>query len=259
MARRPRLPWVEAGQPLPSPEQAPPEFEGLIAAGADLSADRLLEAYGRGMFPWYSDGQPVLWWSPNPRMVLYLDRLRVTRSLTKTLRRVAAPGGWRITLDQAFPTVMRACAAPRAGQGGTWITEDIIAAYTALHRRGLAHSVEVWGPAEDDADGQATDTGDQLIGGLYGVSLGRMFFGESMFARRTDASKVALVSWARQLQALGFRVIDCQQDTSHLASFGAITIPRRRFLDELAELTVLPAPDWGAIRLALPELALPQV
>ena len=250
MARRPRLPWIEPGQPLPPVSEALPELDGLIAAGIDLSADRLIEAYQHGIFPWYSEGQPVLWWSTDPRMVLYVDRLRVTRSLTKTLRRVAGPGGWQITLDRAFDQVMRACAEPRADQDGTWITEDIIAAYTALHRRGFAHSVEIWAPSETGS----SDAPPALIGGLYGVSLGRMFFGESMFTRRTDASKVALVAWVHQLKALGFRVIDCQQHTRHLASFGAVPIARAQFLDELAELTALPAPDWGAVRLALPQV-----
>ena len=217
------------------------EPNGLLAAGADLSADRLIEAYSQGIFPWYSDGQPVLWWSPDPRMVLFVDEFKLSRSLTKTLRRLARGGDWTISRNRCFERVMQECSQPRDGQDGTWITDDIIAAYGQLHRRGLAHSVEIW-------------EGDELIGGLYGVALGRMFYGESMFARRTDASKVALASWVFQLRGLGFRVIDCQQNTGHLASLGAREIGRSSFLALVGQQSAQPAPDWHTVYLDFPQV-----
>jgi leucyl/phenylalanyl-tRNA---protein transferase len=225
------LTWIEPHQPLPPPETARLEPNGLIAAGRDLSARRLLEAYGQGIFPWYSQGQPVLWWSPDPRMVVFVDEFQPSRSLRKTLRRVQETGSWTVTLDRAFIQVMQACAAPRPGQDGTWITRDIIKAYHALHQAGHAHSVEVWAH-------------DKLVGGLYGVSIGRMFFGESMFARRTDASKIAMARLALQLGRWGFPMIDCQLETDHLLSLGAEHIPRRRFVKEVARLTREPEPSW---------------
>jgi leucyl/phenylalanyl-tRNA--protein transferase len=249
MARSPALRWITENEPLPPPARALREPNGLLCAGVDLSDRRLLEAYRQGIFPWYSVGQPVLWWSPDPRMVLYLDDFKESRSLVKTVRRVSQPGGWTISLDRCFCDVMRACAEPRPDQDGTWITDEIVAAYSALAARGMAHSVEIW----EDAH---TGTGEpaRLIGGFYGVAIGRMFYGESMFARRTDASKVALLSWVHCLRALGFRVIDCQQRTRHLASLGAAEIDRRRFLDEVAELTALPSPDWSAVKLEFPKV-----
>lgn len=263
MSGRPRtpLPWVGTHDPLPDPRLAWREPNGLLAAGADLSPERLLEAYARGIFPWYSDGQPVLWWSPDPRMVLYLDEFRLHRSLAKTIRRnclagatASAPAApavglaeqsgsfaprWRVTLDQAFGEVMRACAAPRDEEGGTWITAQILSAYQGLHRMGRAHSVEVW-------------EGARLVGGLYGVAIGRMFYGESMFARATDASKVAIAALVCTLKKQDFRVIDCQQNTRHLASLGAREIPREAFLNEVAGLIRQPGPDWRAMRIELP-------
>ncbi|TXL63551.1 leucyl/phenylalanyl-tRNA--protein transferase [Zeimonas arvi] len=235
------LPWVGAHEPLPDPRLAWHEPNGLLAAGADLSPERLLEAYARGIFPWYSDGQPVLWWSPDPRMVLYLDEFRLHRSLAKTIRKNCAAEAprWRVTLDQAFGEVMRACAAPRDEDGGTWITAQILSAYQGLHRMGRAHSVEVW-------------EGARLVGGLYGVAIGRMFYGESMFARVTDASKVAIAALVCTLEKQDFRVIDCQQNTRHLASLGAREIPREAFLNELAGLIRQPGPDWRAMRIELP-------
>jgi leucyl/phenylalanyl-tRNA--protein transferase len=269
------LPWVRAHDPLPDPRTAWRDPNGLLAAGADLSPARLLEAYRQGIFPWYSEGQPVLWWSPDPRMVLYLDEFRLHRSLARTIRRQRSadpsaqppPGGsradagdrtgayessgqaapeqdsaarWTLAVDRDFEAVMRACAQPRDADGGTWITEEILAAYLQLHRLGYAHSVEV------RQDGL-------LVGGLYGVSIGRMFYGESMFTRIPDASKVALASLARTLRRHGFRMLDCQQDTRHLASLGARTIPRARFLDEVAELTGQAGPDWRALGIELPD------
>jgi leucyl/phenylalanyl-tRNA--protein transferase len=206
--------------------------EGLLAAGGDLRAERLLEAYRHGIFPWYNEGQPILWWSPDPRAVLYPSELHVSRSLRKTLRR----GEYRVTLDTAFRAVMSACAGRRAGmpmdgQPHTWITAAMAEAYAGLHEKGHAHSVEVW-----TGDGP----GAVLAGGLYGVALGGAFFGESMFSRRTDASKVALVWLARQLSARGFRFIDCQLPSAHLFSMGAREIPRRRFVGELQAALSLP-------------------
>jgi leucyl/phenylalanyl-tRNA--protein transferase len=233
------LAWVEPDQPLPPARQALREPNGLLAAGADLSANRLLEAYRGGVFPWYSAGQPVLWWSPDPRMVLFLDEFKVTRSLAKTLRRLRGDARCRVTLDTAFARVMRECAAPRPGQDGTWITPAIRNAYGELHARGFAHSVEVW------FDGT-------IAGGLYGVAIGRMFYGESMFARVTDASKVALAALVRVLREAGFSVIDCQQNTGHLASLGAREIDREHFLRMVSQFTELPAPDWRGLHAEIP-------
>lgn len=234
------LTWVEPGQPLPPAHTALREPNGLLAAGRDLSPRRLLEAYGKGIFPWYSQGQPVLWWSPDPRMVAFVDEFEPSRSLRRTLRRVARTGEWSVTLDTAFVAVMRACAAPREGQDGTWITPDIVAAYHGLHRLGHAHSVEVW--AQRD-----------LVGGLYGVSIGRMFFGESMFTRVTDASKAAYAALLAMLRRLGFTMVDCQQSTGHLASLGAREISRKEFLARIGELCELPGPDWSKVRIEWPE------
>lgn len=241
MSRSPHrvLAWLGPDDPLPEPSRAWHAPNGLLAASAHLSIERLLEAYHRGIFPWYSDGQPVLWWSPDPRMVLHLPELRVSRSLRKTLRAAQRDGRWRVTLDACFERVMHECAAPRAGQDGTWITADIAAAYGALHRQGAAHSVELW------QDGQ-------LAGGLYGVSIGRMFFGESMFAHVSDASKVALWSLVELLREHEFSVLDCQQNTAHLASLGAREISRVSFLQQVAELAAQPGPHWRELDIELP-------
>jgi len=190
---------------------------GLLAVGGDLRPERLILAYSLGIFPWYSEGQPILWHSPDPRMVLRAEDLRVSRSLQKTLRKRP----YRITLDQAFPKVVECCArVPRPGQRGTWITRGMKKAYTELHRRGVAHSVEAW-------------SGDALVGGLYGVSLGAVFFGESMFAKKPDASKVAFVTLVEHLHRSGICLIDCQVYTQHLARFGAAEWPRRSYLAAL--------------------------
>lgn len=233
--------WVEPNQKLPPPTQALTDPNGLLAAGRDLSPARLLEAYSAGVFPWYSEGQPVLWWSPDPRMVLFTDEFRISRSFAKTLRRVRAEGHWRVTLDAAFAEVVHECAAPRPDQDGTWITPQIAAAYTALHRAGNAHSVEVW---EDDA----------LVGGLYGVTIGRMYYGESMFARRTDASKCALAALVGLLRTLAYPMIDCQQNTRHLASLGAREIPRLEFLARLADLCAAPQSGWQRAAIEFPDV-----
>ncbi len=241
MARQPKrvLAWLGPDDPLPDPATAWNDPNGLLAASAHVTVERLLEAYARGIFPWYSDGQPVLWWSPDPRMVLHLDEMRVSRSLRKTIRAARREARWRVTLDACFERVMRECAAPRQGQDGTWITEEILAAYCALHRIGSAHSVEVW-------------RDETLVGGLYGVSIGRMFYGESMFAREPDASKTALVSLGALLRNHRFSVIDCQQSTRHLASLGAREVPRAEFLERIGELVRQPGPDWRALSIDLP-------
>jgi leucyl/phenylalanyl-tRNA--protein transferase len=212
------IPWLRDGAPFPPVAKALKSPNGLLCAGGDLSPERLVEAYRRGIFPWYSEGDPILWWSPDPRMVLFPGELKVSRSL----RKVVALGTYEIRVDSAFSRVMEECAAPRNNQSGTWIVPDIVAAYTRLHVRGFAHSVESW------LDGE-------LVGGLYGVSLGEAFFGESMFSRATDASKVALVALVERLAQAGCRVIDCQQATPHLASLGAREIPRAAFAQLLAQ------------------------
>ena len=218
------IPWLDPDDPFPPVESALREPNGLLAAGADLSPRRLLAAYARGIFPWFNDEDPTLWWSPDPRMVLYLDELRVTRSL----RRVIRSGRFEVRADTAFLDVMAACAEPREGQDGTWITPAMLDAYGALASLGFAHSIESW------LDGQ-------LVGGLYGVAIGRMFYGESMFTRQSDASKVAFAHLVAQLRRWGFRLIDCQMSTAHLASLGAREIPRETFVREIGDLIGLPA------------------
>jgi len=199
--------------------------EGLLAVGGDLRVERLLEAYRHGIFPWYNDDQPILWWSPDPRAVLFPDQLHISRSLKRTMRL----GGFTVTLDTRFRDVMQGCAGPRPQypDGGTWITEEMMEAYVQLHELGYAHSVEAWQEG-------------QLVGGLYGVALGGIFFGESMFTRVPDASKVALVSLVRQLQAWDFRIFDCQQPSRHIKMLGAEDISRRDFLNHLADALTLP-------------------
>jgi leucyl/phenylalanyl-tRNA---protein transferase len=215
--------WLGPSDPFPPVDTALTEPNGLLAAGGDLTAARLLDAYQRGIFPWSSDDEPMLWWSPDPRMVLFVDEFRVSRSLRRRIR----SGALRVTVDTAFQGVIRGCADLRRDGEGTWITEEIAAAYRELFRRGHAHSIETW-------------SGDALVGGLYGVSIGRMFYGESMFARESDASKVALALAVRQLARWGFRMIDCQMSTTHLASLGAREIPRREFVATLQTLTAEP-------------------
>ena len=209
---------------FPPVEQATPE--GLLAIGGDLSSDRLLEAYKRGIFPWYSAGQPILWWSPDPRAVLFFDNFKISRSLSKQLRRKI----YTTSFDKCFRQVVESCAAPRKKDpvGGTWITQEMISAYDQLHAMGYAHSVETWHD-------------NKLVGGLYGLAIGRGFFGESMFSAMTDASKVALASLVAQLKRWNFAFIDCQLSSQHILSLGAVELPRARFLKELA--AALDAPD----------------
>jgi leucyl/phenylalanyl-tRNA---protein transferase len=213
------IPYLEPTDSFPPLERALRRPNGLLAAGRDLSVATLVDAYTHGIFPWFGEGEPILWWSPDPRMVLFPAELHVPQSLARRMKR----DDYRVTADTAFDRVIRGCAAPRADQAGTWITRRMIIAYERLHAAGFAHSVETW-------------VGAELAGGLYGVAIGRAFFGESMFARRTDASKIALVRLVRQLQAWSFGVIDCQMRTAHLASFGARDIPRRDFSAVLAPL-----------------------
>jgi leucyl/phenylalanyl-tRNA--protein transferase len=206
------------------------EPNGLLAAGGDLSAERLVAAYRHGCFPWYQDNQPILWWSPDPRTVLFPDELHVSRSLAKILRQ--AP--FQVTFDHAFAKVIEACAAPRDYAEGTWITTPMQRAYLELHRRGIAHSVEVW------RDGE-------LVGGLYGLAMGQLFFGESMFSRADNASKVGFVTLVEQLRAWDFALIDCQMPTQHLQSFGARPISRADFADCLTRYIDLPSKaSWSA-------------
>lgn len=254
------IPLLEHRIYFPPVTQALRSPNGLLAAGGDLSTSRLLEAYRHGIFPWFSEGEPILWWSPDPRMVLFPGEFKLSHSLRKTLRK----GHHEVRTDTAFEQVMRACAAPREGanggcdtvrdsdecgssrqaalpapegsaspsQGGTWIHEEMICAYCELHRLGYAHSIETW-------------MNGQLAGGLYGIALGRMFYGESMFSRRTDASKIALAHLAAQLKRWDFGMIDCQMNTPHLASLGAREIPRKEFIARLQELiNYAPVTAW---------------
>jgi leucyl/phenylalanyl-tRNA--protein transferase len=218
------IPWLEAGDPFPSPETALADPPGLLCAGGDLSTARLLDAYRQGIFPWYSGSQPILWWTPDPRMVLRLEDLRVTRSLAKSRRN----RGYEVRVDTAFGRVLEACAAPRR-EAGTWLGPAMREAYLRLHLEGHAHSFETW------LEGR-------LVGGLYGVALGRMFYGESMFSRATDASKVALLGLVDALRPRGFPMIDCQVHTPLLESLGAREIPRAQFLRALPALVNYPQP-----------------
>ena len=259
------IPWLTDDTPFPSVERALRSPNGLLAAGGDLSVPRLLAAYRSGIFPWFNPGEPILWWCPDPRMVLIPGDLRVSRSLAKMLRN----GRFEVRCDTVFEQVMHGCAAPRTKnrvghpggcdtllakpadcgngrptappapegsaspcQGGTWIGEDMVKAYCTLHQQGYAHSVETW------LDGK-------LVGGLYGISIGRMFYGESMFSDVSNASKIALAHLARQLERWGFGMIDCQMSTPHLASLGAREIPRSEFIARLQELIhYAPVTDW---------------
>jgi leucyl/phenylalanyl-tRNA---protein transferase len=217
------IPWLGPRDPFPSVDEALAEPNGLLAAGGDLSPERLLDAYARGIFPWFNDEDPVLWWSPDPRMVLFPREIHMSR----TLRREIRSARFSVTLDRAFQAVMEGCAEPRPTQDGTWITGVMLRAYAQLAGLGHAHSVEAW------VDGE-------LAGGLYGVAIGRIFYGESMFSRRSNASKVALAWLARQLDRWRFDLIDCQMSTDHLASLGARENPRADFLRPLARGAALP-------------------
>lgn len=219
------IPWLNPdSHEFPDPANALIDPEGLLAVGGDLSPERILAAYHRGIFPWFNPGDPILWWSPSPRTVVFPERLHISRSLRKTLRQ----GIYRVTFDTCFRDVMKACAAPRSYADETWISDEIIDGYCALHERGFAHSVEVW-------------RDNELVGGLYGIALGRIFFGESMFSRADNASKVGFAHLVRQLNSWDFRLIDCQVANRHLFSLGAVEIPREEFRQMLLKFVNEPA------------------
>lgn len=229
------LPWLAPGEAFPPPEQAwgtGDPIPGLLAAGGVLDVPTLRRAYAEGIFPWYSADQPILWWSPDPRMVLRTHHFRLHPSLRKEIRTGLRSGRLEVKVDTAFEQVIQACAhTPRAGQSGTWIVPDMVHAYTALHHAGHAHSVETWWEG-------------RLVGGLYCVNLGRMVFGESMFSHRSNASKMALAGLIACCKAWGVQAIDCQQNTAHLSSLGASEEPRSRFLLTVREAIREPAPTW---------------
>ena len=229
------IPWLEPDTPFPPVDMALTEQQGaagLLAAGADLTPERLLDAYRQGIFPWFSEGQPILWWSTDPRMVLLTKHFKLSKSLIKTRRKWQKNQNIEFKFDTAFETVMRACAAPRRDGAGTWISEPMINAYTKLHQRGYAHSSEVW-------------ENGVLIGGLYGICIGRMFYGESMFSRVSDASKLALAELVLFLRTQNVQLIDCQQETNHLASLGAAPIARQEFIQWIQQATLEPPiTDW---------------
>jgi len=227
-----RIPILRAGmhEEFPDANLALDEPKGLLAAGGDLSPERLLDAYRHGVFPWYSQGEPILWWSPDPRMVFATDRIHVAARLRRWLRGCQ----WTIRADTAFIEVMRACAAPRAQQSGTWITTVMLTAYQRLHALGSAHSVEVY-------------AADRLVGGIYGVAIGRMFFGESMFSAASNGSKVALIALCKTLHEWGYPLLDAQVASPHLQTLGAFEMPRSRFLCEVERLCAEPHPsgNWN--------------
>lgn len=250
--REPRLPMLDADPtaPFPPAGSALRDPDGLLAFGGDLSPPRLLNAYAHGIFPWYSDGQPLLWWSPDPRMVFRTDGVHLPRRFRRTLRGLP----WVATADTAFDAVVAACAdTPRRGQRGTWITAEMRAAYCALHRLGHAHSIEVRERGEDAAPGEG-----RLVGGLYGVAIGRMFFAESMFSAASGGSKAALAALASRLAAWGWPLLDAQVENAHLRSLGAEAWPRDRFLGEVRRLAALAEPSgpWTGRFGALPVAAL---
>jgi leucyl/phenylalanyl-tRNA--protein transferase len=220
------IPFLPPGARFPPVERALRRPDGLLAAGGDLSVDTLVRAYSHGIFPWFNEGDPILWWSPNPRMVLRCADFHLSRSLRRRLKR----NDVRVSFDRAFAEMLEACAAPRDDDGGTWLVPEMQAAYYELHERGLAHSVEVW-------------RGERLLGGLYGVALGRMFFGESMVSIETDASKIALAWLAAQLLEWGMPMIDCQMATPHLESLGGRGVPRRQFTGWVDTLVRQPGPS----------------
>ena len=219
------IPFLAPGAGFPPVERALRRPDGLLAAGGDLSVPTLIRAYANGIFPWFNEGDPILWWSPNPRMVLPCAEFHLSRTLRRRLKRRDV----RVSFDEAFDDMLTACAAPRDEEGGTWLVPAMQDAYRAMHAQGMAHSVEVW-------------RGERLVGGLYGVALGRMFFGESMVSRETDASKIALAWLTAQMLAWEMPLLDCQMATAHLASLGARTVPRRQFIAWVDALVRLPGP-----------------
>lgn len=231
MSNQQSIAFIDDHANFPSADEALDSPNGLLAASAEINADWLHASYLRGIFPWYSEGEPVLWWTPNPRAVLFLDDFKLHRSLKKAIQRNSKNPDRRITLNWAFESVMRHCAQPRADGLGTWISEDIVQSYVEFHRRGLAHSIEHW-------------DGDRLIGGLYCVGIGGMVFGESMFAKETDASKIAFAHFVYWLKRQNLSIIDCQQSTKHLRSLGATTLSRENFEAELRQALARRKIDW---------------
>ncbi len=231
------IPWLDPGvaMPFPDVETAAVYPNGLLAAGGDLEPERLLDAYRQGIFPWFSEGEPILWWSPDPRMTLDPARVYCSRRLARTIRN----GGFSLTMDRQFETVMRQCAAPRPGQPSSWITEEMVSAYVRLHRAGFAHSLEVL-------------LGGELVGGIYGVGLGRAFFGESMFRTVSDASKIALVALCAVLAHHHVGLMDCQVESAHLYRMGARPMPRPQFIEAIGQLIDRPGPSGHWHSLALP-------
>lgn len=225
-----RTPLPLSNYLFPDPLEVDPDGEGLVAIGADLAPETILEAYQHGIFPWFAKGDPICWWSPEPRCIIYPQQFQPSKSLQRQLKK----NQYTLTLNQAFEQVMRACAAPRTYADDTWINEQIIQGYTGLHHAGYAHSIEVW-------------ENQQLVGGLYGLQLGRAFFGESMFSTRTDVSKMAFTLLMQLCCASGFQWVDCQLPNDHLMSLGATTIPRRDFLKQLPEVLKETPPDWQLI------------
>ena len=225
------LPWLKSNDlTFPALESARKSPNGLLAAGGDLSVERLIKAYRHGCFPWFDSQQPIFWWSPDPRTVILPDQFHLARSLRKKIRQQH----FQVTLNKNFQQVIEGCAEPRAAEGETWITEEMQAAYLALHQQGFAHSIEVWQQ-------------QQLVGGLYGIAMGKLFFGESMFSRQTDSSKVGFATLVSHLLAHDFKLIDCQVHTDHLASFGAQSIARAQFADFLANYADQSSSmDWSA-------------
>ena len=239
-----RIAWLSADDPpdaFPSVDSALTEPDGLLAAGGDLAPERLLYAYRHGIFPWYDDGQPLLWWSPDPRCVFGPGHFHVSRRLRRSLRQSSA----EVRINTDFGAVIRACAAPRGAHHGTWITEEMIAAYELLHGEGWAHSIEVWQT-------------DVLIGGLYGIAIGRAFFGESMFSRADNASKIALLTLSRMMDTGEFGLLDCQLVSSHLLGLGAVVIPRQQFMAVVTELCspAIRFENWPSDPICIPELML---
>lgn len=236
------IPWLAHDTPFPAVDSALTDANGaagLLAAGADLSPARLLDAYTKGIFPWYSEDQPILWWSTDPRMVLMTERFRISKSLKKTLQKIHHDAQVEFVFDRAFEAVMRACAAPRYDEDGnalgTWISEDIVAGYCGLHQLGYAHSCEMWREG-------------QLVAGAYGVCIGTMFYGESMFTRVTDGSKMVLAHLVHFLKSRNVVMIDCQQETGHLASLGAAPLARQQFIAHISAAVLQPPlTDWNVI------------